>query len=600
MTLLFGDSFEVSPSTFYKDESATLSWEQIKEKKFEPSPTENFGFGGFAVWKLFQIKNLTDKTQQLYALNNRTTLDAVDAYLVYQDQATIHYTLGDTQPPSEQYLKSRFLNFPITLQANEEVTLWIKHESRRSIIETHWLIKDAKSTYALLFKDNLFFGLYIGMGLILLLIPILLYLPSKKLFLLYYFGMVFCALIGQLIFNGTLYALDLGIPLRLLEYPEIIYYCVNILLIYFYYDFFEIKYEKPKLIQIFRLLPLLPLGFIFADLFISLEHLKFFKAFSFLMLWMIVLFLIVIGIKKSKQGIKGGWFYVFGQSLSLFMTISTVSYVIYAKHAAPIWSIYSFAIGMMANMFFLSIGLYFRLKEHYVQSNKKSIALAQLTRFQNSEMIVNNIIHQWKAPLSKILTILTNIQAEMHFKKDVEKTMMEYLPQINKNATLLTQIVQEFYKFNVPSEKTVFSYKEEIEEIKKIFEEKIEIANANIQVQIDEDKGLVKTDKFAVTNTTSVLINNFLDTAISREIAHPDLTITVHQIDHRYEITFSDNCGGINYRPIEKIFDPFESTDDNESKGLGLFIAKTLVEEKLQGKLSCENHDEGARFILSF
>ena len=58
-------------------------------------------------------------------------------------------------------------------------------------------------------------------------------------------------------------------------------------------------------------------------------------------------------------------------------------------------------------------------------SLKKSEILMELSKFHNSEMIINNIIHQWKLPLSRIISILTNLQAQIYFGKSIEKSVLE-------------------------------------------------------------------------------------------------------------------------------------------------------------------------------
>ena len=52
--------------------------------------------------------------------------------------------------------------------------------------------------------------------------------------------------------------------------------------------------------------------------------------------------------------------------------------------------------------------------------------------------------------------------------------------------------------------------------------------------------------------------------------------------------------------PFEKIFEPFSSVSNDKSKGLGLYIAKTLVEEKLQGKIKGFNNIKGIVFEIVF
>ena len=95
-------------------------------------------------------------------------------------------------------------------------------------------------------------------------------------------------------------------------------------------------------------------------------------------------------------------------------------------------------------------------------------------------------------------------------------------------------------------------------------------------------------------------MNNFLDIAKIRNIKNPKLIISISKENNLNKILFEDNCGGNDLMPFEKIFEPFSSVSNDKSKGLGLYIAKTLVEEKLQGKIKGFNNIKGIVFEIVF
>jgi len=60
-----------------------------------------------------------------------------------------------------------------------------------------------------------------------------------------------------------------------------------------------------------------------------------------------------------------------------------------------------------------------------------------------------------------------------------------------------------------------------------------------------------------------------------------------------------DNAGGIKKENIEKIFDPYFTTKSNTGgSGLGLYIAKIIIEKNMEGKLKATNTDKGVRFEI--
>ena len=57
--------------------------------------------------------------------------------------------------------------------------------------------------------------------------------------------------------------------------------------------------------------------------------------------------------------------------------------------------------------------------------------------------------------------------------------------------------------------------------------------------------------------------------------------------------------GGIESSVKETLFEPYISTKQNViGKGLGLYIAKMIVEDTMQGKLSVKQGLHGARFTI--
>lgn len=593
------NSFVISNEEYYKDESKKLSFQEIVLRDFSTENKKNFGFGDFAIWSKFKIQNSSDKEEIFYAINNRTTLDYVDVYIIHKDGKIEEYKLGDMLQEVNKTLSSRLLIFPISLKANEITEIYIKHLNARGIIETNWQIKDSKSTNSLIYNDSIFFGMYIGIILLLIIISFILFFAIKKAFLLYYALVAIFTLIGQLSFSGLIYSLDIGVPLYIVNHPEIALYLSSLFFILFHYDFFELEYQSNLVKKFVKLLLIIPILFTFLTIFLPVTLSNKVIPLSIFCHWFVSLSLIFIGVKMSLNGAKDGWFYVLGQTLSFICILTLTFFIISDQNVAFDLTYYGIAIASFLNLICTALALFIRLKKQQEMSLKKSEVLIELSKFHNSEMIINNIIHQWKLPISRIVAILTNLEAQIYFGKPIEKTVIEKLPEINKNAMLLAQIVQEFYKFNQNSEKSIFSFNEILNEIKDMLSSKIKEIDAIINFEF-KNNNILKTNKFAILNISTILINNFLDIAKVRNIKNPLLTITIIKEKNFIKLLFEDNCKGIETTNIEKIFEPFFSMSNDKSRGLGLFIAKTLTKEKLNGKIRAYNSSNGVIFEIIF
>ncbi|HGI3775773.1 TPA: sensor histidine kinase [Streptococcus agalactiae] len=64
-------------------------------------------------------------------------------------------------------------------------------------------------------------------------------------------------------------------------------------------------------------------------------------------------------------------------------------------------------------------------------------------------------------------------------------------------------------------------------------------------------------------------------------------------------LIIEDNGGGIEKENMKKIFKRFYKTPDSNGFGIGLAMAKTII-EKNNGEISVSNIDAGARFEIKF
>jgi signal transduction histidine kinase len=85
-----------------------------------------------------------------------------------------------------------------------------------------------------------------------------------------------------------------------------------------------------------------------------------------------------------------------------------------------------------------------------------------------------------------------------------------------------------------------------------------------------------------------------------RQVISPQIDIEAcieeNQIIH---FIISDNAGGIDSKIIDKIFDPYFSTKNGKNgTGLGLYMAKTIMRDRMQGDITVNNTDIGASFHI--
>ena len=96
------------------------------------------------------------------------------------------------------------------------------------------------------------------------------------------------------------------------------------------------------------------------------------------------------------------------------------------------------------------------------------------------------------------------------------------------------------------------------------------------------------------------LFNNAID-QFTLDGKNNTIIINIEQLDDRYLLlSINDNAGGIKQKNINLVFEKYFTTKKNQGgSGLGLFMSKMIVEDKIGGNITVENKDGGASFNIT-
>ncbi len=93
-----------------------------------------------------------------------------------------------------------------------------------------------------------------------------------------------------------------------------------------------------------------------------------------------------------------------------------------------------------------------------------------------------------------------------------------------------------------------------------------------------------------------IIINNALDVLkLTKNFEERFLKIIIKESDTFILVSFQDNGGGIDEAMLSKIFAPFQSNKEEGGMGIGLNVAKRIVDDH-GGKINPSNFEDGALF----
>jgi signal transduction histidine kinase len=232
-----------------------------------------------------------------------------------------------------------------------------------------------------------------------------------------------------------------------------------------------------------------------------------------------------------------------------------------------------------------------------LQAKRLDTLLQSQSKLAELGEMVANIAHQWRQPLTRISLVLQNLKASKEKSKmsdDVfNKAVQQALYQIEFMSNTVDNF-RDFYKSD--PHKTEFLVEDALKSVLNIIGEVI--SHAKIELVINASQQLVLYEnKNELSQVLMNLIINAKDAIEDRGIKNGKIEINIKK-ENGVTIEVCDNAMGIADEIRDKIFDPYFSTKDHKGTGIGLYLAKMIVEEKMGGKLNVKNSKEGAVFEI--
>jgi signal transduction histidine kinase/ABC-type nitrate/sulfonate/bicarbonate transport system substrate-binding protein len=227
-------------------------------------------------------------------------------------------------------------------------------------------------------------------------------------------------------------------------------------------------------------------------------------------------------------------------------------------------------------------------KDRMIFHQSKLIAMGEM---------IENIAHQWRQPLSQINASVMAIDDILSRLEIDSKTIEEELGTIERLTSYMSQTIDDFRNFCTYDEKqSSFLLDETVEEIMVLLAKHIQ--SNDIKVVVGIPKNLkIKGDGGSFKQLLLILTNNAKDALLSKQNVNPQITLQARKKDKSVLFEVIDNGGGIDARIEERIFEPYFSTKDKDvGTGLGLYIAKMLVQTKLHGTIRVQSQGDKAVF----
>lgn len=245
-----------------------------------------------------------------------------------------------------------------------------------------------------------------------------------------------------------------------------------------------------------------------------------------------------------------------------------------------------------------------KLQESQNTIKEQMTLMAQQSKMAEIGEMVQNIAHQWRQPLAILNTSLA-ILKEKNTKKELDSKLLEQKFQRMQNRLdYMSQTIDDFLNYNKPQkEKSRFKIYQLLQRALKIVSMTDENKKIKIEIKAVDKEVFVYGFFNDLTQVIVSILSNINDLAIHKDSIHIKIEFT--KVADLLNLSIEDDCGGILQEHIGRIFDPYFTTKHQSmGTGLGLYIAKNILEKNMKGKISAKNiitsdgKITGAKFIL--
>ena len=218
------------------------------------------------------------------------------------------------------------------------------------------------------------------------------------------------------------------------------------------------------------------------------------------------------------------------------------------------------------------------------------IVEAKETSTKNSEKQIEyleDIAHQIKTPITSMLFSIENLGMDYPDSRDIE-ILKRQLLRLNSLSDILLKLS------SLDANKDLM--KEEHIRLDELVDYALDCLHLKKSMKVEKRTDLKENSINGDFYWLAEALINIMKNADNRPTCDK-ITISSYKNPIYTSLIIEDNGGGIEKENIKKIFKRFYKTPDSNGFGIGLAMAKTIV-EKNNGEISVSNSDSGARFEI--
>ncbi|MBU3014287.1 PAS domain-containing protein [Poseidonibacter lekithochrous] len=229
--------------------------------------------------------------------------------------------------------------------------------------------------------------------------------------------------------------------------------------------------------------------------------------------------------------------------------------------------------------------------------------LIQQSKLAEMGDMIAAIAHQWNEPLVELSALVQDIQTSYLLNELQDMEVNDFVKDSMVQIQYMSRTLNDFRNFLKPStKKRLFSISKSLNDINEIIGKQVFYSNIKMSFNYknENEELLIYGYENEFKQVLLNLINNAKNKIIEKQLddnQKGNIDITIQRCVNYNTIEISDDAGKIDEQIIHSIFQPYFTTKTNGT-GLGLYMAKVIIEDKMRGTITVRNDDEKVIFSI--
>lgn len=230
------------------------------------------------------------------------------------------------------------------------------------------------------------------------------------------------------------------------------------------------------------------------------------------------------------------------------------------------------------------------LKIEKEKEKKERLLFIQSKMATLGEML-GNIAHQWKQPLNSISLCASTIQVGQELETiDYDKELKEYTKIIMDSVEYMNATINDFQNYLRPNNfESSFSLIGTIKKVETLISAQMKTNSVTLIKNIEDIK--VCSFENELLQVIVNLFKNSIDEFVKKDVRkNAYVFVDIYEENDETILEIKDSAGGIPVKYINSVFDAYFTTKETlNGTGIGLYMSKEIIENKLEGEISVSN-----------